>query len=170
MTPPLHDWETFYVIIGSSAAALTGLQFVVIALTSEAKGLSGGEESVHAFATPTIVHFGAVLMVSAICSVPGHSSRTLGLATTLCGVAGTGSIVQVILRARRQTGYKPVFEDWLFHSILPTIAYATLLIAGLCTPSHPTGALYYVAATAVMLLFIGIHNAWDTAVYIAARR
>jgi hypothetical protein len=44
------------------------------------------------------------------------------------------------------------------------------LIAGLCTPSHPTGALYYVAATAVMLLFIGIHNAWDTAVYIAARR
>src|SRR5438034_1279313 len=28
---PLAAWESFYVIVGSSAAALTGLQFVVIA-------------------------------------------------------------------------------------------------------------------------------------------
>jgi hypothetical protein len=170
VAPPLHNWETFYVIIGSSAAALTGLQFVVIALTSEASGLTGGEESVHAFATPTIVHFCAVLMIAAICTIPGHSSRTLALATTLCGLAGSGYIVNVIRRARQQTGYKPVFEDWLWHTILPTIAYATLFIAGLCTSAHPAGALYYVAATSLMLLFIGIHNAWDTAVYIAARR
>ena len=35
MAPPLNDWETFYVIVGSSAAALTGLMFVVIALIKD---------------------------------------------------------------------------------------------------------------------------------------
>ncbi len=36
-TLPLRAWETFYVIVGSSAAALTGLQFVVIALIAESR-------------------------------------------------------------------------------------------------------------------------------------
>lgn len=35
MTAPLvADWENFYVITGSSAAGLTGLTFVVIALAA----------------------------------------------------------------------------------------------------------------------------------------
>ena len=33
---PLHEWESFYVIIGTSAAALTGLMFVVIAVVADA--------------------------------------------------------------------------------------------------------------------------------------
>jgi hypothetical protein len=31
----LGEWESFYVIVGSSAGALIGLQFVVIALIAE---------------------------------------------------------------------------------------------------------------------------------------
>src|SRR2546430_12420592 len=34
---PFAAWESFYVIIGSSGAALTGLQFVVIALSAEGR-------------------------------------------------------------------------------------------------------------------------------------
>lgn len=36
---PLVAWESFYVIVGSSGAALTGLQFVVIALIAESRTL-----------------------------------------------------------------------------------------------------------------------------------
>lgn len=32
------EWETFYVIVGSSAGALTGLMFVVIALVADFGG------------------------------------------------------------------------------------------------------------------------------------
>jgi hypothetical protein len=49
--PPLTEWETFYVIVGASAAALTGLQFVVIALHAEVR-IAGPAEG-GAFATPT---------------------------------------------------------------------------------------------------------------------
>src|SRR6266576_2769898 len=37
---PFSAWENFYVIIGSSAAALTGLQFVVVVLGAVARGLA----------------------------------------------------------------------------------------------------------------------------------
>ena len=50
----LHEWETFYVIVGSAAAALTGLQFVVIALVADVRPRSSNE-TIDAFATPTIV-------------------------------------------------------------------------------------------------------------------
>src|SRR5213079_244843 len=51
---PFSAWESFYVIIGSSAAALTGLQFVVVVLGAEARSI--GPE-VGAFGTPTVIHY-----------------------------------------------------------------------------------------------------------------
>src|SRR5437867_13116458 len=60
---PLAAWESFYVIVGSSAAALTGLQFVVIALIAESGRRSTSKE-ITAFGTPTIVHFCAVLLIA----------------------------------------------------------------------------------------------------------
>ena len=34
-------------------------------------------------------------------------------------------------------------------------------------PTHPTPALFVIAAGTVLLLFVGIHNAWDNVAYIA---
>src|SRR5256885_16306510 len=82
---PFSAWENFYVIIGSSAAALTGLQFVVVVLGAEARsiGPEGG-----AFGTPTVVHFCAVLLMSAILSVPWRAVSHAGLSLPAVGVAG----------------------------------------------------------------------------------
>jgi hypothetical protein len=164
----LHEWETFYVIVGSSAAALTGLQFVVVALMSEGKAI-GGEQEVSAFGTPTVVHFCIVLLIGAICSVPGQTPSTLAACLTITAVVALAYIIWVIVQARRQTGYKPVFEDWLFHAILPFIAYGVLLASGITARAN-TAALYFVAGSALLLLYVGIHNAWDTAVFIATAR
>lgn len=64
---PLAAWQNFYVIVGSSGAALTGLQFVVIALVAQSRRRSTLRE-IDAFGTPTVVHFSSVLFVSAILS------------------------------------------------------------------------------------------------------
>jgi len=66
---------------------------------------------------------------------------------------------------RLQTAYKPEFEDWLFHALLPFAAYAALAAASFTAQSHLSGALFAVAAAAMLLLFIGIHNAWDAVTY-----
>jgi hypothetical protein len=162
----LSDWGSFYVIVGSSGAALTGLQFVVLALIAETRRRSTGRE-ISAFGTPTVIHFCAVLLVSAIVSAPWHSLFSVALVLGTCGFAGVAYVVIVIRRARQQTGYQPVFEDWLWHAVLPFIAYALVLVAACFLPIHPQRPLFMIALAALLLLFIGIHNAWDTITYFA---
>ena len=56
-------WENFYVIVGSSAGALIGLQFVVITLIADMPAVRGDAQASAAFATPSVVHFGVVLFL-----------------------------------------------------------------------------------------------------------
>jgi len=162
---PLVAWESFYVIVGSSGAALTGLQFVVIALIAESR-VRATARQIEAFGTPTIIHFCAVLLVSAIMSAPWSGLSSVSLALGICGASGVLYGVIVVRRAQRETGYRPVFEDWLFHAVLPLFAYALLLIAAITLRSYPRRVLFVVGAVAILLLFVGIHNAWDTVTYI----
>ncbi len=161
----LAGWENFYVIVGSSAGALIGLQFVVITLIAD---MPVAREAGDAFATPTIIHFAAVLLLSAVLSAQWHG---IGTAAVLWGVVGLSGVVYAVIVARRlrvQTaiwGYRPDFEDWLFHVVLPFAAYAILAMAAYATRSHVRDALFGVGAAALLLLFIGIHNAWDAVTY-----
>src|SRR3954447_15722889 len=110
----LHEWETFYVIVGSSAGALIGLQFVVMTLIAKRPPLRVAEAGA-AFATPTIVHFCGVLLLSAILSMP---APTITIPAILCGAIGFGGMVYtalVVRRIKKQAVYPPIFEDWLFH-------------------------------------------------------
>ncbi len=163
---PLLAWESFYVIVGSSGAALTGLQFVVIALIAESKARATPRQ-LDAFSTPTIVHFAAVLLISALLSAPWRGLFGVSIALGACGITGViyGGIV--VRRARRLTGYRPVLEDWLWHTVFPITSYALLLFAAVLLPRYPHRVLFLVGTTALALLFIGIHNAWDAVTYIA---
>src|SRR6266850_1469546 len=120
---PLQAWESFYVIVGSSAGALTGLQFVVLTLIGESGAVRGRKESITAFGSPNVVHFCAALLVASIASAPWTALVRAGVAVALCGVFGVVYSVIVLRRALRQSGYSPVFEDWLWHTILPMLAY-----------------------------------------------
>jgi hypothetical protein len=108
-----------------------------------------------------------VLLVSAILSAPWPA--VLGAAVVLagCGIAGIIYVAIVISHTRRQAAYQPVMEDWLFHCVFPLIAYRTLVAAAAALPRIPTQSLFAIAAASLLLLFSGIHNAWDAVVYIA---
>jgi hypothetical protein len=163
---PLLAWQTFFFLVGSSGAALTGLQFVVIALVSESKRRATSRE-IEAYTTPTILHFCAALLISAILNAPWNSLLGVAILLGACGLAGVVYSVVVVRRARRLTTYHPVLEDWLWHAVLPLVAYTLLLVAAIVLPSYPRRILFLVGATTLALLFIGIHNAWDTITYIA---
>jgi hypothetical protein len=167
-TSPLRAWESFYVILGSSGAALTGLQFVVIALLGEDKFRgTGSTRDIDTWGTPTIVHFCTVLLLSAIVSAPWRLVSSAALTLGLCGAAGAVYGVITLRRARTITQYKPVFEDWLWHVVLPLFAHGLLIASAIILTFRPALALFGVAAVTLLLLFIGIHNAWDTVTYIA---
>ncbi len=162
----LAEWGSFYVIVGSSAGALIGLQFVVITLISGRPLARGEEQASEAFTTPSVVNFGAVLLLSALVSAPWHGVGAVALLWGLMGLCGVAYTVVVARRMRRQTIYRPVFEDWLFYVLLPLAAYAVLAGSAFAARPHARPALFVVAAAALLLLFIGIHNAWDTVTHL----
>jgi len=163
-------WESFYVIVGSTAGALVGLQFVVLTLITEAGLLRGSSETLAAFASPNVVHFCAALLIAAIFSAPWHGMGIPDAAASLIGVGGFIYSVAVLRRARRQRDYKPVLEDWIWHAGLPILAYGALVLAGWVLSSAPEPASFVVGGSALLLVFIGIHNAWDTVTYVTIER
>jgi len=164
--PALTGWESFYVIVGGAAAALTGLQFVVIAIVADST-VRSTTDTIDAFGTPTIVHFCVALLIAAMGSVPWHSLRSAALVLGAIGLGGLAYEAIVIRRTRRQTGYRPVLEDWIWHVVLPLLAYAATLGSGLALSARPEAALFVAGIAALLLLFVGIHNAWDTVTYVA---
>jgi len=74
-------------------------------------------------------------------------------------------VVIVTRRMRTQTAYSPQFEDRLFHLLLPFAAYATLAGSAFAAQWDVRRSLLGAGAAAVLLLFVGIHNAWDAVMY-----
>ena len=163
--PGLAGWESFYVIVGSSGAALIGVQFVVMTLVAGMRRRTP-RNTIGAFATPTVVHFASALLVSLIMTAPWPSLPPAALALGACGLAGLGYGAIVFRRARRQDDYRPVWEDWLWYAVLPCAAYASLALASLALARSFRTASFGVAAAATGLLLIGIHNAWDSVTHL----
>lgn len=163
----LSEWNSFYVIVGSSAGALIGLQFVALTLIAQgpARDSQPMQMAGSAFATPTVLHFGAVLLVAGLLSAPWHAVTHAAVAWGTLGACGVVYEVLVLRRMVRQSAYRPQLEDWIFHVAVPSAAYATLLVSATFTHSHARGALFAVAACVLALLFSGIHNAWDAVTY-----
>jgi hypothetical protein len=160
----LEGWDNFYVIAGSSAGGLTGLTFVVIALSSEARRVN--LQGLRVYVTPTIVHFGAVLLLSGYLSMPHQGMLSLSLGFGAVGAAGIAYVGFIAANIGRiSPAYIPVIEDWIWNVMLPAIVYGTLLAIGLLIRRRPENCLYAAAGALLLLMFVGIHNAWDIAVY-----
>lgn len=158
-------WENYYVILGTSAGGLTGLTFVVIALVKE-RNPAIRSTGISVFVTPTIVHFGGVLAFAAFMNMPHPHLPTLSAVFVLAGTAGV--VYSAVIAAhmpRIGSVYTAVLEDWIWNVILPIIIYTALVAAGFLIWRSQAAALYGVAALSLALLFVGIHNAWDIAVY-----
>src|SRR5713101_1474370 len=165
---PLATWQTFYVLIGSAAATLTGLMFVVVTLIAgDRVRVPSSSEAFTTFNTPNVVHFGLALLVAAVLSAPWQALWQAGILLGLCGLGGVTYVIIVARRLRRQKDYQPVMEDWLFHTVFPLVSYTALVVAAILLPVYPAPALFVIASATVLLLFIGIHNAWDNVTYIA---
>jgi nucleoside recognition membrane protein YjiH len=160
----LNAWDSFYVIVGSAAGALIGLQFVVMTLIAEKPQLGVGEAA-SAFGTPTIVHFSCCLLIAALIRVPWPNLLTGALTGGVVGICGLIYMTITIWRMRRQSVYQLDLEDWTFHVLLPFLAYGALSVSSAAAISYTYGAMFGVGAATLLLLFIGIHNAWDAVAY-----
>jgi len=119
----LARWGNFYLITGTAAAALTGLQFVVQTLLASDRLRpvtdNDTEGGIAAFGTPTVVHFALALLISAVVCAPWAEYGGL---RAILGVLGAGALGYSAVVLRR--------------------------------------------AATLILIFVGVHNAWDTVTYL----
>ena len=180
MDSALHEalarWEAFYLITGSAAAALTGLQFVVQTLiASDAARMpvtDDPEAGISAFGTPTVVHFALAMVVSAVMCAPWPNSKSLHVTLAALALGALAYLGIVTRRAWRQTVYKTEAYDWFWYVILPIVAYLALMVSGLAVEAHGDAPFFVVAGSSLLLVCVGIHNAWDTVTFltVAMRR
>jgi len=157
--------------MGTAAATLTGLMFVVTTLIAGIDAhLSILNAAVSAFNTPTVVQFGAVLLLAGILSAPWQTFSSLSLVLGLLGLGMVLYLVIVVRRMRRVTHYQSTLEDWLWYVSFPLLCHVLLIVAAFVLPENPVPALYMVGLAMMLLLLVGIRNAWDNVTFLAVER
>jgi len=169
--PLLINWQNFYMIIGTAAATLTGLMFVATTLIAGIDAhLSTLNAAVSAYNTPTVVHFGTVLLLAGVLSAPWQTYSSVSL---LLGLLGLGMVCYSIIVLRRMwqvPHYQSTLEDLLWYMAFPLLANVSLIVAAFVLSENPEPALYIVGAALILLLLVGIRNAWDMVTFLAVER
>jgi hypothetical protein len=163
----LAKWQNFYSVVGTSAGALTGLQFVVMTLIAQGRS-SSNIRDIRAFGTPTLIHFCVALLISALMTAPWSSVEDFGICIGLCGLAAVAYSLRIFSHARKAT-YKPDLEDWIWYTAVPFLIYASLLACAILLRWRPSASLMISAAVTLAFVLLGVRNAWDTVTYIATR-
>ena len=169
--PLLSAWQNFYMIIGTAAATLTGLMFIVTTLIAGIDArLSTLNAAVSAFNTPTVVHFGTTLLLAGVLSAPWQTFSSLSLLLGLLGLGMVFYSIIVLRRMWRVPHYQSTLEDWLWYMAFPLLAHVLLIITAFMLPKNPSVALYIVGSVMMLLLLVGIRNAWDNVTFLAIER
>ena len=163
----LDRWSEYFFMIGSSAAALIGLMFVVATLTA---GRDRGEleRGKKLYTTPIVWHLGAVLVLSGLVLAPSATNKVLGIGALVIAVAGatySGRIAVGILHAKLATGFTRY--DAIWYGIAPAFAYFLIGISGAGLLAGAHFAPSATAAGSMSLLLVSIHNEWDLVTFLA---
>jgi hypothetical protein len=164
------DWHEYFFMIGSSAAALIGLMFVVVTLTA-GSDRRDTERGKHLYTSPIVWHLGVVLLLSGCAIAPTIGPRFFGAiagAAALLGIAMCCRNAVGIARTRISGAENANFDTW-WYGIVPALAYVGLASAAVGALISAAWAASAVAAALMALLLLSIHGEWDLVTFLAPR-
>src|SRR5512141_2353030 len=110
--PLLSSWQNFYMIMGTAAATLTGLMFVATTILAGIDThVPTANAGIAAFNTPTVVQFGAVLLLAGMLSAPWHAFSSISILISLFSLGLVFYLFIVMQRMRRMPHYQSTRED-----------------------------------------------------------
>jgi hypothetical protein len=162
----LNNWHEFYELLGTAAAALLSLLFVVASIGANALGAesAGGTRT---FMSPVAFHYANVLFLGLVALIPTQTWESFGL--TL-GVAAAGSLVySIVILVRVLRDSRADMADNLAYGAVPAVCYGAGLIASALILKQSAAGLEVLAGAALLLLVVNIRNAWDLMLSMARR-
>ena len=164
-------WSEFFLLIGSAAAVLIGLIFVVISLMqdrSRSTVLAGSK----LYMGPIVLGVSFVLVLSAAALMPGMSScgfAAIAGAVALWGLV-RGAISTAGIRRLANSDDAPHWTDSWFYGVIPSVLYVGLGFVALAFWRDWRWAHDGLAAVITGSLLLAIRNEWDLITWIAPRR
>jgi hypothetical protein len=167
----LQGWDNFYFMLGSAAAGLIGLLFVVVTLTTgtDRAQVQRGQAL---YMTPTALNFAVVLTISAAMAAPGLSVSVRAGVFGLIAFVGLANLVKACvgiagLSVDNETVH---WTDLWMYGLTPSLLYLGLIVAAIGTGMAAPWGPYAMAALSLALLLVAIRNAWDLVTWIAPKR
>jgi hypothetical protein len=164
------EWHEYFFMIGSSAAALIGLMFVVATLTA-GRERPETERGKHLYTSPIVWHLGVVLLLSGCAIAPTvrpHFFGAMAGAAALLGIGMCGRNAICIARTRISGAENANFDMW-WYGIVPDLVYVSLAVGALGALMSAAWAASIVAAALMALLLVSIHGEWDLVTFLAPR-
>jgi hypothetical protein len=163
-----NDWHEYFFMIGSSAAALIGLMFVVVTLTA-GRDREQIERGKHLYTSPVVWNLGVVVLLSGAAIAPTMPTVLFGLLAGGLALIGFAAGVRSAVGIARipVSGAENMSFDVIWYGAAPAAAYVGLGAAAagmLMTSSWAAGA---VAAALMALLLVSIHAEWDLVTFLA---
>ena len=163
----LESWHEFYLLIGSAGLTLTGLLFVVVSLAPRVVAEQHAS-GVRAFASPNAVYFTTALVASAVALFPGLSAKGIGVFFCFGSIAVLGYLAHAKIHQQwRQNQYSLL--DWFWYVGLPFAAYMLLFVSGIGVLFQFTLSMHGAGVAFILLLVVGIRNAWDIIIWVVQR-
>jgi len=164
-----EHWDSYYLLIGTVAGALIGLLFVVATLNAgrEVTEVTRGTKT---YLSPTVFHFAMVVVVSALATAPGLPARYVGLLLSACAIAGLVYSTWVCVRLRSGNMAGQHWSDFWYFGLAPTAIYLGLGATSGTAWAAPSALPYGTSVLLLLLMLVGIRNAWDLVTWLAPRQ
>ena len=165
-----QPWHDLFALFGAASATLVGLLFVAASIGSV---IFTRERQVafRAFVSSSVVHFASVLAAGLIVMLPVQSWMLAGV---LVGADGLFGLVWGALVWRGMTRDGIItnidWDDRLLYAAMPVCGHLVTAAAGIFLLMGDAVGLDVLAASAALVLFVGIRNAWDITAWSVLRR
>jgi hypothetical protein len=166
----LRAWHDFFILTGTAAATLMGLVFVAVSLAGSGQ-TRAAKHTIATFVSPIVFHFGHVLLLAAGVVVPTHTAARFGVIALGLGLA---HLCQVLAVLRGMIAHHRAQEvdraHWVWHFLLPLVASVSGAGAAVGILSAAPWAMDALAGSVVLLLLVGVTNAWTLVTWILEHR
>jgi hypothetical protein len=166
----LHDWQTFYFMVGTASATLIGLMFIAVSLGADLPAATDAN-GLNTFVTPMLIHFGSVLAISATMLVPTFRLTTLGITLLVIGLLFTGYSFWVGWQFKRHPSIGNFSRsDWKWYVYFPIIGDVLVMGMAMWLLSGSLDSMNLLAVALTILLVVSVRNTWDLMIWIAQNR
>jgi hypothetical protein len=169
----LQPWHDFFLLTGTAAATLLGLVFVAASIAATVPNEKLGDMGNRAlWVLPIVYAFLRVLVVSAVGVIPGQTGTSFGDVLSGLAIFDLGRMVWVTrgMRNHHRSHEKLELADWGWYVVYPGLATLLLAVTGVALAAGWAFPVSLLAVGMIGHMFVGVHNAWELADWLATRQ